>query len=59
MFEWTEAEDENRHKSFSSGLLCGKLRELQTRIADIAYLIKNKCSFLAENHAFRGNFSQL
>lgn len=40
MFEWTEAEDENRHESFSSGLLCGKLREPQARIADIVYLIK-------------------
>lgn len=59
LFEWTEAEDENRHESFSSCLLCGKLREPRAGIAVLAYLIKNKCSFLAQNHAFKGNFSQL
>lgn len=57
-FVWLEAEDENRRESFSSRLLCSKLREPRAGIADIAYLIKNKCSFLAQNHAFKGNFSQ-
>lgn len=52
LFEWTEAEDEKRHESFSSCLLCGKLREPRAGIADIAYLIKNKCSFLAQNLAW-------
>lgn len=58
-FVWTEAEDENRNETLSSCLLCGKLRKPPAGIADTAYLIKNECSFLAQNRAFKGNFSQL